>query len=258
MAFGYTAMYVESAFGRPSSTASLGFLFVPIWGGVAAIVGLVLGFIVRAVWRRTRSPVEQEKRTWALLVALGCVIVASAGAGAFDVIQYEQEAKPTIRSDSGLLVREVRTDSQAPVRISTILYDSDHKPEGFTWANNKSELLFGDNRVVLRDTVNGKKAEFRTPALDYITRVDAVPMSRAPGSSAFLAITISGRATGRRAVIAVIDEDYKVVFEEQVERFWELRDTPIEVRVNPAARDEYVVVGPRCDRSLILRWKDAA
>jgi hypothetical protein len=189
---------------------------------------------------------------------LGCVIVVSAGAGALNVIQYEQEAKPTIRSDSGLLVREFRTDSQAPVRISTILYDSDHKPEGLSWGSNKSELLFGDDRVLLRDTVNGKKVEFRTPALDYITRVDAVPMSRAPGSPPFLAIAISGRATGRRAIIAVIDENYKVVFEEQVQRFWELRDTPIEVRVRPAATDEYVVVGPRCDKSLILRRKDAA
>ena len=63
---------------------------------------------------------------------------------------------------------------------------------------------------------------------------------------------------GRRAVVAVIDENYNVIFEEQVERFWELRDTPIEVRAGTAAAFEYIVFGPRCDKSLILRRKDAA
>jgi hypothetical protein len=118
-------------------------------------------------------------------------------------------------------------------------------------------LLFEDDRVVLRDAVTGKNVAFRTPALDYITRVDAVPMSVTRGHP-LLAITISGRATGRRAIIAVIDENYKVVIEEQVERFWELRDTPIEIRIRAAATDEYIVIGPRCDKSLILRRKDAA
>ncbi|HZL95021.1 MAG TPA: hypothetical protein VFB99_15305 [Vicinamibacterales bacterium] len=184
-------------------------------------------------------------------------IVVSAGAGAFDVVRYEQQAKPQIRFDSGLLVREVRPDFERTLRTSTVLYDSDHEPTALSWGSNRSELLFDGDSVVLRDAVSGKNVAFDIPALDYITRVDAVPISIAHGRP-MLALTISGRATGRRAVIAVIDGDYKVIFEEQVERFWELRDTPIEVRIRPAATEEYVVIGPRCDKSLILRRKDAA
>jgi hypothetical protein len=37
---------------------------------------------------------------------------------------------------------------------------------------------------------------------------------------ALLAIVISGRATGRRAIVAVADENYQVIFAELVERFW--------------------------------------
>jgi hypothetical protein len=258
MAFGYTAMCVELVIGRPSSTAGLGFLFIPIWGGLAAIVGLVLGFIARALWRRAKGSAEPERPTWALLVVLGGAIVVSAGAGALDVIYYEQEAKPQLRYDSGQLVREFRPDSERSLRTSTVLYDSaDDKPKGLSWGNNRSELLFANDRVVLRDTATGKNVSFRTAALDYITRVDAVPVSATP-TQPILAVAISGRATGRRAIIAVIDENYKVIFEEQLERFWELRDTPIEIRTRPAARDEYIVIGPRCDKSLILRRKDAA
>lgn len=257
MAFSYAGMYTEFAVGRPSSTASLGFLFVPIWGVVAAVVGLVLGFVVRTIWRRTKGSTEPERRTWALLTILGFAVIASAGAGALDVIQYEQEARPQVRLDSGLLMREFRSDSEKPVRASVVLYDSDHKSGGVSWGGNKSELQFGNGRAVFRDTMTGKHVDFRASTLDYITRVDAVPVSTTPGR-ALLAIVISGRATGRRAIVAVIDENYKVVFEEQVQRFWELRDTPVEVRVRPAAADEYIVVGPRCNESLILRRKDAA
>jgi hypothetical protein len=174
-----------------------------------------------------------------------------------DVIQYEQEARPQVRLDSGLLVREFRADSERPVRSSIVLYDSDHKSGSVSWGGNKSEIQFENDRVVFRDTVTGNYAQFRTSTLDYITRVDAVPVSASPGR-ALLAIVISGRATGRRAIVAVIDENYKAVFEEQVQRFWELRDMPVEVRTRPAASDEYIVVGPRCNESLILRRKDAA
>jgi hypothetical protein len=67
-----------------------------------------------------------------------------------------------------------------------------------------------------------------------------------------LAIVICGRATGRRAVVAAVDENYSVIFEEQIERFWPLGDTPVEVRVG-SSKDEYVVVGPHRYESLILR-----
>jgi hypothetical protein len=65
---------------------------------------------------------------------------------------------------------------------------------------------------------------------------------------------ICGRATGRRAVIAAVDQDYKVIFEEQVERFWQLSDTPVEIRVS-SATGEYIVVGPYAYESLILKRK---
>jgi hypothetical protein len=253
MAFGYTAMYTEGAVGRPSSTASLGFLFVPIWGVLVSVAGLVLGFIVRAVWRRAKGS-EAESNTSALLAILAFAVVAAAGAGAWNVIQYEQGAKPRIRFDSGLVVREVRADSERAVRTSTTLYDSD-KSAMLSWSSNRSELLVADDQVVLRDTATGKNAQFETGTLDYITRVDAVPLASMLGDS-LLAIVICGRATGRRAIVAVIDENYKIVYEEQVERFWELGGTPVEVRVGVGSgMGEYAVVGPASYESLILKPK---
>jgi hypothetical protein len=159
-----------------------------------------------------------------------------------------------IRVDEGLLVREFRVASEKPIRASTaLLDDSDTKTSMLSWGSRRCELFVSDDHVVLRDTISAKDARFSTSALDYVTRVDAVPVLAKQGPS-LLAIVISGRATGRRAIIAAVDENYKVIFEEQVERFWQLSDTPVEVRVGPAM-DEYVVVGPHSYESLILERK---
>jgi hypothetical protein len=252
-AFGYSGLYAEVAFGRPSSTASLAFLFLPIWGGLAAIVGLILGFVVRAVWRRVADP-EAGHRTSALIAILAIAIATSIGAGVLNVIQHEQEAQPGIRFDDGGWIREFRADSGKPVRTSTTLYDGpDSKTAVLSWSRNHSRLLLDDGSLVLSDVASGKSARFPITALDYITRVDAVPLltTRDPPR---LAIVISGRATGRRALVAVVDENYKVVFEELVAKFWELRSVQIEVRVSPAM-DEYAVVGPQSYESIILRRK---
>ena len=75
----------------------------PTFAGVAfavvGVVGLVLGFSVRAVWRSVAGTEEPDRRTWVLLATLACAIVAGAAVGAISVIQYEQEAKPGVRVD---------------------------------------------------------------------------------------------------------------------------------------------------------------
>jgi hypothetical protein len=230
----------------------LGFFFIPIWGGLAAVAGLVLGFVVRAVWHALKRS-EAETNTSALRATLACAVVAAAAAGALSVVHYEQAAEPRVRLDGGLLVREFRADLGKPVRTSTVLYDSDKKTATLSWGGNTSELVIDDDQVLLRDTTSGKNARFATAALDYITRVDAVPVLAEQGPS-LLAIVICGRATGRRAIVATVDENYQVIFEEQVKRFWQLSDTPVEVRAG-SEHDEYVVVGPYSYESLVLRRK---
>jgi hypothetical protein len=231
----------------------LGLFFVPIWGGLAAIVGLILGLVVRAVWRRVADP-EAEHRTSALIAILAIAIAISIGAGVLNVIHHEQEAQPGIRVDDGRWIREFRADSEKPVRASTILYDgSDSKNTVLSWSRNQSRLLLDDDSLVLSDVASGKSFRIPIAALDYVTRVDAVELLATPDPP-LLAIVISGRATGRRALVAVVDENYRVVFEEQVARFWELESTQIEIRLGPAT-DEYAVVGPQSYESIILRRK---
>ena len=250
-AFGLTAYFVEGAIGRPSSTSSLALIFIPIWAILGALLGFALGLIGRAIWLRVRVPAEPPRRTWWLPVALGGLVAVSTGTGALGVIKAEQEARPRVRTDVGALSREFRADSQTLIRDSIPLLSQDNNTKSIAWGRNTSEVLVDDGSVLIRDTANGKSIEVATGALDYIRRVDAAHLVEKLGGSPMLAVTISGRATGRRAVIVVIDEDYRRLFEEQVIRFWELSQTPIEVRSDQG--HEYIVVGPGCDRSLVLK-----
>lgn len=124
LAFGYTGFYVDGQFGRLSSTSSLALLFIPIWGALAATIGLIVGFIVRAIWRRAKEHPDQQRRTWVLVGILSGAVVLSAGAGALDVVWYEHQAKPKIRLDTGDITRELRADSETPsmniLRVSTL------------------------------------------------------------------------------------------------------------------------------------------
>ena len=96
-----------------------------------------------------------------------------------------------------------------------------------------------------------------TTALDYITRIHATQFYRPGGGDPLLAVVISGRATGRRAVVLVVSSDYKVFLEQRLYRFWELDAIPVKIRSDPSIRAEIVVVGPGCEKSLVLRPRKA-
>jgi hypothetical protein len=96
-----------------------------------------------------------------------------------------------------------------------------------------------------------------TSALDYITKIDAVPLFTKTENEPLLAVVISGRATGRRAVVLVIAPDYDTVLEERLYRFWELDQTALEIRKEQLTGSENIVIGPGCDKSLVIRRRAA-
>ena len=87
LAFGYTALYVELHFGRPSSTIGLGYLFVPIWALVYGMLGLAAGALVRFIWRRAHpAPADSVRRTRWLQLSLAAVVLLASVYGATRVL----------------------------------------------------------------------------------------------------------------------------------------------------------------------------
>jgi hypothetical protein len=86
--------------------------------------------------------------------------------------------------------------------------------------------------------------------LDYVTRIDAAELNATNGD-AWLVVVVSGRATGRRSTVAVLSPDYEKVYEERVERFWNL-PSPLEIHFDAVRRQEVAVIGPCCSLPIVL------
>ena len=256
LAFGFTALFMDP---RPSSTAGLGLLFIPIWSLGAGAVGYALGLAVRALWNRV-APIATGTRAqrWVLP---GLLVLAVSGASLFgwwEVIEAEVAAKPAVVLDSGTLDRQFVPNSDALVRSPMELYKYDRSPQTISWGRNNSEVAIGNYEVRIRDTKMPKReVVISTAALDYITKIDAVPLFSKAENEPLLAVVISGRATGRRAVVLVIGPDYSALLEERLYRFWQLDQTALEIRKEQLTGSENIVVGPGCEKSLVIRRKAA-
>lgn len=109
----------------------------------------------------------------------------------------------------------------------------------------------------LRDRASSHQVVVSITALNYITSVHAVPVTLAQHAQPGLAVIMTGRATGGRALLIVLGPDYEVLLEERLVRFWDLESLPLEVRTDLTSGDEAIVVGPGCAESFGLRSRKA-
>lgn len=253
-AFGYTAMYVEEHFGRPSSTFGLGYLFVPIWALIYGLLGFIVGLLVRFAWRRARpASAGPVRRTRSLQVSLITVVLLASAYGAARVLINEAQSQPEIIVDLGGVSHSLAPNSDPAVRSHTQLLGRDELTQSISWGHNDSTILIDGLRVQLSDRRRSSFVDLDARGLDYLTRIDAAPVFGPGQDEPFLVVVIAGRATGRRALVTVLSHDYQPLFQQRVYRFWELGSPPLEIRRNPTDGEELAVVGPECAESLILR-----
>jgi hypothetical protein len=253
LAFGFTALYVEINFGRPSSTIGLAYLFVPIWALIFGIIGLAAGALVRFGWRRVRpEPTDDAKRTRALQLALLAIVLLASIYGATKVLINETFSEPAIIVDTGAVSHSLAQNSDTPIRGATQLLKRDEVAQSFPWGRNDSAILIDGLRVQLNDRRRSLFANLDARGLDYLNQIHAAPVFVRGKEEPFLVVIIAGRATGRRALVTVLSPEYQIVFQQRVYRFWEIASSPLEIR-RDAEGAEIAVVGPDCAESLILK-----
>jgi hypothetical protein len=253
--YGFTELNTTA---RPSSTSALAYFFIPLWSLVFASVAFAVGLAVRVAWRRI-SPEKQvsTRYWWVLPSSLVIVLISTASFGVFRAVHAEKEAQPAVLVDSGRLERVYTANVEGRIREATLVFHDKKPPVPIVWGSNSSELVVGDSQAQIRDHASSRKAVVSTAALDYITQVHAVPIALAQYTQPGLAIVITGRATGRRAVLVVLAPDYEVLLEERLVRFWDLQSIALEVRTDHVNGDEAIVVGPGCEKSLAIRSRKA-
>jgi len=255
-AFGFTELHMDA---RPSSTAALAYLFIPFWAVALGGAAFLFGLAIRGVWKRIfPEQVGPEHNRWMLPVLLVIIVITAASLGALDAVRVEEAARPATLVDSGRLLRAFVANADSRIREGKLIYEIERIPEPIVWGANSSALIIGYDQVQLVDRANARKVKISTGALDYITQVHAVPIALSNYSQPGLVLVIAGRATGRRAIVMVLGPSYEVLLEERLYRFWELSSATVEVRANRATGEELVVVGPGCEKSLVIRSRRIA
>ena len=253
LAFGFTGMFVEVIAGRPSSTASLGIIFMPIWAALFGFAGVLLGTLAQTIWRRLKpnSP-EAITKGSGLRLTLLAVIIGSSLWGVASVFIYEAGSKPTVMSDSGDVSVNTAANADTAVRKSIQLYGGPQSPQKIiTWGQNETQAVVGGLDIRLNDRNRSVGLNLKGSGLDYITYIHAASLTLSKYQNPFLVVVITGRATGHRALVVVIDGDYRVLYQSRIERFWP--NDPLEIRRAANTTEELAVIGPTCDEPIVLR-----
>lgn len=254
LANGAASLITNEAIGRLSSTASIGYVTVPaaamVFGGLAFGAGAILRVLFRSPNGVQRTPVLY--RIAALALLLGAPIL-SARAGVATVRRIEAEAEPRVLVTSPRVVREVPepTASSGPMRAAGKVEDLYSRKPPRPPAGMPALILIRTGAVLQAGARVSETVPL--PGLDYVTSGYVVALRSGDAVEAFVTV-INGRATGRRAVIAVLSPELKVLYAELVERWWCFNDTPLWAEAERAdGLHEAAIVG--CKSSEKIRFR---
>lgn len=242
------------AFRPPELYVVAGVCLRPNW------VIVVWGFRISA-WHRSPIVLERSKAricrsgkgSRALQRVLAIVILLASVSGMATVLIYERASQPSVIIDTGIVSTAFATNSDLLVRGSKQVFNFGTKPEIVSWGRNESELSIEDLRVRLKDRGRPLNVNLTATGLDYVTYIHAAHLATSGDRDPFLILVITGRATGRRAQVVLLNPEYKVVYQHRIERFWNLGSSPLEIRLDSSSQREVPVVGPTCEKSLVLR-----
>lgn len=212
----------ESALGRPSSTAGLGFVFGPGIGLVAGAAAYLFAMGVRAIARRAGFP---SARVPSGVVAFGVLaVVASVIAVAFtartQTIAREFARRPRVIVESAL-TKSNPSSSGLDARVEAPLLFSIYQEAvvpSIDW-NGRAVIVRGsDEHVTVLDKAGTPIASTDLHEFDYIGRIRAVPVCRHPNGAQDLAVLATLRATSARSMLIVYGPTGAVVYQEHLER----------------------------------------
>lgn len=220
-AFMIVGVLTDMSIGRPSSTAALAFLFVPIWialtAGVGAAVGCALGWI--AGIRRRVGAFSRRIRTVGL-AALALLTLGGGIGGFASVVAYEEHARPRVIHTEGYVVRLpiVPADTSAE---TTAAFTFDSLGTVDSWVEWNSELVsisHSEGWITLLDSDHHELTKTDLGSFDYVVRLEAIPFRVRFEERESIAVLATLRATGHRSMLLIYNPEGRLIYEELLER----------------------------------------
>jgi hypothetical protein len=260
LGYGLTMGIVGANIGRQSSTFALGvflpIIAAPLLGAVGLLVGRLAASVVGA---RVPGRWVRVLKLSAPLVLVAIAIVAAWQASG-PLYAAERAARPRVIQNSAQLHKRTGSLSADGMEPGSRVYDRLKKINKTTqWGTGSAHLVNRGDVLEVRFVPDGAALLIPLPGIDYITHVDAMPLRLGAGARPALALLITGRATGRRDLIAVISESRELVYLELLERFWNAGfwNATVPLAIKPAAAGDLILVGSEPHNLLVFAPPDS-
>lgn len=213
----------ESALGRPSSTAGIGYFVVPIFGLLTGGAAFLIAKGVRWVAGRAgaRSVLVPRWIVVSVFLAAGAAVAAFAVSARSRVAAVEAARQPRVIVESTRFTKvdlpapSMDSGGAAPLLFS--IYAAAVVPS-IDWNGRAVSLSGTDEQVTILDKAGAIVASTDLHAFDYIATIHAVPVCGSQNGSRHLAVLVTLRATSRRSMLILYGPDGAVAYQEHLER----------------------------------------
>jgi hypothetical protein len=227
--------------GRQSSTFAIG-AFLPLLAApFLAALGLAVGRLATRLLG-DRLPVASRSLRWCAVLALTLVCVLAAWRAGAPVLAAGREAMPRVLVNTVQIQKSPTSAPPDNLQRATRVYDRVRKLDSpIQWEDRTVRLTNAGDALELRSVETATPLRIPLPGIDYIICIDALPLRMGADARPVLALLITGRATGRRDLIALVGRNDELLYLELLERSWDFREVPLAIA--PAAGGGVVLVG---------------
>jgi hypothetical protein len=154
----------------------------------------------------------------------------------------EREARPRVILNAAQIHKRTSGLPAESIQHAVRIYDYLARiNQPLQWEGRSVNLVNAGETLELRLSPAGSVVRIPLPGIDYINFVDAAPLRMGSSASPVLALLITGRATGRRDLIAIVSEAGELVYLELLDRTWNFRSVSLAISASPAG--DLILVG---------------
>jgi hypothetical protein len=228
-------MTVGAAIGRQSSTSGLPTFLALLAAPVLGMVGFRLGWLAELfLGPHFRTPLARVPQ-WLWLSALAVIAIAASYKASAPIHAANREAIPRVVIDTARLYKRTASAPAEDVLPASRAYDSLAEINvPVDWRGSSVRFTRRNKFVEVTFLPEESSLLIPTPGIDYTNSIDAIPLELGVNARPVLALLITGRATGRRDLLALVSESRELVYLELLERFWNMRLSSLAVSKRPA------------------------
>ena len=217
----YTLIEVSGAIGRPSSTHAIGYLFVPIYAVIAAVIGGVIGVVTKVALLKFIA----ERYVGLLKISVGTIIgVALIAYFASSLahqraVQAEEFNQPRVLSNRASfdVVKSIEGKVDIEFYPGMIWSSMGRINYALDWKGRNLSFDVRDYTKMKVSSSKGTEFSYDFSPFSYLTELRALRLENSHGED-YLAILATLRATSRRSILLIYDDNLELVYEQLIER----------------------------------------